>query len=427
MACAFAWLSASGAQGRTLYSFCSEYNCADGSNSSTSGSLVTDSAGNLYGMNSSGGVHGGGVAYELFQVPGKAKWKYKVLYDFCALAGCMDGSPAYYASLIIDGQGNLYGTTQNGGTAGDGTVFELTPNRTGKYRILHTLYSFCSQDSRCTDGQTPVSLAYQGAAAGAPYDGVSSLYGLTEFGGKHFRGVAFAVTPGRRHWDEQRLYTFCRETGCSDGENPLWLSVDPSGNLVVAAQSVNGHGMILRLSPVVGQKRWSETTVYTFCQLANCSDGYTPSGAPIVDANGNIFGATDGGGTAPNCPFSTGCGVLYKIATDNTETVLHNFCSRTNCTDGFNPAGPLLLDVSGNLYGTTALGGWYNNTQFGGGTVFEWTGSSLRTLRSFCAEPNCPDGKDPSGGVVRNSAGDLFGTTSGGGLHSGGTVFELKP
>lgn len=432
IACALAGLGVSSAQAhqdrlRTLHSFCSEANCADGSNPYTSNGLAMDSAGNLYGVNSYGGLHGGGVAYELFHVPGKDKWKYKVLYSFCALAGCTDGRPGYLQNLIIDSQGDLYGTTDNGGIADSGTVYELTPNRTGKYRILHTLYSFCSKDSGCTDGQDPISLTYRGAAAGVPYDGVSPLYGTTEFGGKHSGGVAFALSPGYRNWNEQLLHVFCQEAGCSDGAGPGALTFDPAGNLVGTAFVNNNRGMIFRLSRVVDQNRWVETTVYTFCALANCSDGNLPYGTPVIDANGNIFGAAAQGGTAPDCPYTNGCGVIYKIAADNTEAVLYNFCARKNCIDGSVPAGPLLMDASGNLYGTTAAGGQYTIIQRGGGTVFEWSASSLRTLRSFCAELYCPDGAEPESGVVMNSAEDLFGTTLYGGLQNLGTVFELKP
>jgi uncharacterized repeat protein (TIGR03803 family) len=421
MACAFAGLGVSSAQAnqyklRTLYSFCSEFSCADGF-SPTSG-LVMDSAGDLYGV-AAGGTHGGGIAYKLSHVPGRAKWNIKVLYNFCALAGCSDGQ-VIPGSLVLDVHGNLYGLTSYGGSAGSGTVFELTPGRTGKYDILHTLYSFCSKDSACTDGQDATALTYRGAAAGAPYDGVSPLYGVTLRGGKHFRGVAFSLVPGHPH--EHLLYVFCQKAGCSDGALPQTLTFDPAGNLVGVAQLADFRGLIFRLSPVVGQKRWTETTVYTFCALPNCSDGNVPSGAPIFDANGNMFGVTRQGGTAPNCLFFGGCGVIYKIAANNTETVLHNFCARRSCDDGILPTGPLVMDASGNLYGDAEQGGLY-----GVGTAFEWLGPAFRVRRSFCAEPNCSDGANPKSGLVMNSAGDLFGTTSSGGLQNVGTVFELKP
>src|SRR5262249_28527699 len=155
--------------------------------------------------------------------------------------------------------------------------------------------------------------------------------------------------------------------------------------------------------------------LHTFCSLENCSDGSEPAGAPFVDEVGNVFGLTAyGGNTQCN---SNGCGVLYQVTTDGTESVLYNFCSLENCRDGAFAFGGLISDSSGNIFGTTYGGGRGDNddAHLGGGTVFKFSAGALETLYSFCTLAGCPSGEYPLTGVVMDSVGDLFGTTQDGG------------
>jgi hypothetical protein len=179
-----------------------------------------------------------------------------------------------------------------------------------------------------------------------------------------------------------------------------------------------------------GQSRAANLrTLYSFCALLpNCADGGHPDTALLADANGNLFGTTFTGGT-------NGYGTVFEIAkTDGgyatTPTILVNF----NFADGANPAGTLIADANGNLFGTTVNGGANNAFGNGGGTVFEIAktrsgyATTPTTLVSFCALPNCADGLNPGAALILDADGNLFGTTIEGGANAvnpGGTVFEI--
>lgn len=405
---------------KTLYSFCLEINCSDGEY--PLGGLIMDASGNLFGMTGTGGVRGGGTVFELVPPSGGKGWKYRVLYNFCS-NDCAEGVEPNGSALVIDTAGNIYGTTFTGGSEDLGTVFKLTPDATGK-RWAHTiLYNFCTRNSACSDGFYPSSgLTYAGEATGAFYDGVSPLYGTTQGGGKHLRGVAYSLAPNAHgKWIEKTLYAFCKEGGsaCTDGSDPYGLTVDGSGNLVgVAGGGIANNGIAFRLTPVVGERFWTETVLHTFCSQANCADGADPN-PMIVDGTGNLIGLAYGGG---NTDCNDGCGLIFKIAPDGTESVLYDFCSLSNCKDGSYPYSTLTPDQNGNLLGTAGGGGANDR-----GVVFEFDGSTLQVLYSFCSETNCSDGSYPRGGLLLDAANDLFGLTAGGGKTNNGSVFELKP
>jgi uncharacterized repeat protein (TIGR03803 family) len=188
------------------------------------------------------------------------------------------------------------------------------------------------------------------------------------------------------------------------------------------------------------------TTLVSFCALANCADGVHPEARLVADDDGNLFGATVLGGV-------NGQGTVFEIVNTaggrgqdggrqnlhrpgvpdyaGTPTTLVSFCALANCADGALPNG-LIGDVKGNLFGTTSIGGSTN----GQGTVFEiaktvsgYAGSPT-TLVSFCALANCADGANPTGGLIADAKGNLFGTTGNGGANVapgafGGTVFEI--
>jgi uncharacterized repeat protein (TIGR03803 family) len=167
------------------------------------------------------------------------------------------------------------------------------------------------------------------------------------------------------------------------------------------------------------------SVLYSFCQQQNCADGAEPEGPLVADSAGSLYGATGSGGST-NC--FDGCGTVFRLAPDGTETVLYAFCSKdASCPDGEYPYSPLILDSSGNLYGATPNGG-----ANGGGTVFKLAPDGTETvLYSFCRKSDCTDGDGPNGGLVRDRRGNLYGTTGTGGTACNptgcGTVFKLAP
>jgi uncharacterized repeat protein (TIGR03803 family) len=276
-----------------------------------------------------------------------------VLYSFCSQTNCADGAQPV-AGLIMDGAGNLYGTTQGGGNAsGQGVVFQLRRHHQhrGTAWTETVLYSFCSQTD-CADGARP--------SAGLTIDGAGNLYGTTGIGGNG-RGVVFELTPDQTPtaWTETVLYRFCAQSNCADGAYPeAGLIMDGAGNLYGTTAfggigGAGGGGVVFELTPGQTGTAWTETMLYSFCAQTNCADGEFPYAGLIMDGAGNLYGTTYYGG---------GRGVVFQLTPDETgaawtETVLYRFCSHTNCPDGAYPEAGLIMDGTGNLYGTTVIGG----------------------------------------------------------------------
>ena len=279
--------------------------------------------------------------------------------------------------------------------------------------------------ANCADGESPASLTYAGAASGVPYDGTSPLYGVAEFGGANAGGVAFSLKPAQKGpWTEHVLYEFCSQANCADGVDPAQeLLFDAGGNLYGVANGgiANDTGVVFKLSPSQVGKRWTQTVLHAFCSLANCMDGKAPSGGVIMDGAGSLFGVTLFGGNMNQwCRGGLGCGVLYKIAPDGTQTVLYSFCANGQCPDGDMPSGKLTMDAAGNIVGTTFSGGEHQD-----GIAYRFDGS-LHVVHSFCLKSGCPDGIEPFDGVNPAEDGSYFGT-AGGGAHGLGIVFNLMP
>jgi uncharacterized repeat protein (TIGR03803 family) len=421
-------LAAGGAQAqnlKVLESLCTDFACKSGYEAA--GRMTMDANGDFFGFTTEGGTYGRGTAFKLYREPGKAKWKLQTIYNFCTDCSLI-GSTAF-GPPVIDTAGNIYATSEGGGVNGQGAFFKLTPGSKGKLWNLTVLYSFCTKDNACHDGGQPIGdLTYQGAASGALYDGVSTLYGTNEFGGAHGAGVAFSLTPRFGRWREHVLYPFCSQGGknCTDGRSGYSAALDAAGNVIgIGRRGSPDNGFIFKLTPNPGGRFWTQSTIYNFCSLANCADGAQPTATLALDASGNLYGMTYYGGNT-NCGYSGGCGVIYKIAPDNSETVLHALCSSANCADGAF-GGYLLLDPSGTLRGVTQGGGHYKNAQdtVGEGTVFELAASDLSTLWTFCLSTGCPDGSNPVLGLTSDSSGNLFGVTGSGGAANLGTIFEL--
>jgi uncharacterized repeat protein (TIGR03803 family) len=277
------------------------------------------------------------------------------------------------------------------------------------------LHSFCNRRN-CADGYYPYD--------GLIFDASGNLYGTTYQGGTYGYGTVFELTPtAGGGWAEKVLHGFNDE----DGYGPFaGLIFDAAGNLYGTTTSGGAfnQGTVFELTPTAGGG-WTEQVLYSFCSQTNCTDGAYPLAGLIFDAAGNLYGATYNGGIYPCGAY--GCGTVFELSPTAgggwTETVLHSF---GNGTDGAFPYAGLIFDAAGNLYGTTTGGGTYR-----GGTVFQLTptaggGWAEQVLYSFCSQTNCTDGGGP-GGLIFDAAGNLYGTTGGGGAYGGGTVFELSP
>jgi hypothetical protein len=407
---------------KVLYSFCAQANCADGTDPM---GLVEDHQGNLYGTALKGGAYGKGAVYELKHL-GEDQYEYLVLYSFCRdRVFCLDGwSPV--GPLILDKAGDLYGLTFYGGKSGVGEAFELTT--VGHASFLHILYSFCSQ-SNCMDGEDGIAgLTYAGAGTGQVYDGQSPLYGVTYEGGAKHYGVVFALQPASNTWQEQVLYNFCSLPDCADGGLPLESLVEdgsgnPYGTTLTASKNA---GNIFELSP--DGPDWTETTLYDFCSLDDCADGFHSSSSLSLDSSGNLYGETSAGGDSCSGHGQLGCGVVFQLTPNGTasrESVVHAFCAGA-CTDGYSPGGGVVLDSQGDIFGTAEDGGDFTFTPNGGGTIFVLNGNKEQVLYQFCRYAGCTDGSGPSD-LIRDPSGYLFGFTASGGAYGNGTVFEFTP
>lgn len=377
--------------------------------------LVLDPAGNLYGTTDGGGTNNGGTVFRLTR-NADGTWTESVLYSFCSLSNCSDGMEPM-AGLILDQAGNLYGTTRTGGPNNGGTVFKMTANLGGTW-TESVLYGFCSL-SNCQDGNWP--------EAALMLDQAGNLYGTTIYGGAHQEGTAFRLMPNEDgSWTESVLYSFCSMTYCPDGRNPVaGLISDQTGNLYGMTQyggNSSGNGTVFKLTPHQNGS-WTHQVLHRFCSRSNCSDGGFPLGALILDQSGGLYGTTSAWPTE---------GLVFKLTQNKrggwTEQVLHTFCFRTSCYDGDYPTSTLILDHQGNLYGTTASGGYVGGCTLGCGVVFRLaptshSGWKETVLHRFADHP----GAYPLAGVILDAAGNLFGTTNGDDITTQGSVFEIAP
>ena len=369
--------------------------------------LLVAANGTLYGTTAAGG-NGFGTVFGLYRSAQNSGWTEMIIHSFTGTDG---ESPS--ASLLGLG-GSLYGTTANGGSKGFGTVFQLTPNGTGQPWTETTLYNFLGG----TDGRGPFGNLVA--------DSKGNLYGTTTYGGTTTCtaglgcGTIFELSPPAttgQPWTETVLYRF--QSG-ADGANPLAGPIFGQNGSLYGATPAGGsaeEGTVFRLAPpAVSGGAWIESIIYSFTSRA---DGQQPNGGLTFGTAGNIYGTTTGGG-------SYGCGTVFALTppasgTLWTKSILHQF----NCSDGAYPEGSLLL-VPGYVYGT-ASGGGANQT----GSIFmltapttlgtPWTETILASLQSSSS------GANPAGNLVINSAGALFGTAMSGGSGSSGTVFKIIP
>jgi uncharacterized repeat protein (TIGR03803 family) len=331
--------------------------------------------------------------------PVRAADRYQLLHAFRGTDG---GNP--YAGLVFDTVGNLYGTTNAGGAYGAGSVFQLMPDTNGKWteKILH---SFCSA-SDCTDGAFPDE-------ASLILDSAGNLYGATSGGGgSGHQGVVFELSPtAQGQWTETPLYSFARNG--SDGFYPDGTLVfDSKGNLygtTVFGGSGN-WGTVFELTPD-GKGGWTETVLHTF----EYKDGANPYAGLVFDAAGNLYGVAPSGG---NQSCAGDCGTVFSLTLAQQGEWSYKGIHFFDGKNGGGPEGGLIFDTAGNLYGTTTAGGAYSGCFNGGtcGTVFElMPGTDGRWIEKVLHSFNGRNGSFPVGGVISDTAGNLYGTTAYGG------------
>ncbi len=419
--------------------------------------LVADGSGKFYGTTLYGGAYNSGVVYR-FAPNGHGGWTQTVLHSFKGVA--QGNSPV---ALVLGADGNLYGTTQYGGSGsclgGCGVVFQLAPNTQGGWTesVIYNVQS--------SDGGNP--------AGGLAFDSAGNLYGATE--GNSGTGIVFELTPsGSGTWTETELHTF---SGGTDGAFVRGLVVDSAGNVYGTTENggVAQHGTVFELVPSSGDI-WTENVLYAF---SGGSDGSTPS-ASLLLRDGNLYGTTQAGGASKCGYLSGGCGVVFELTPGSngswTESVVYtfhgdyldltypsvsafdnagrlygflseggggscNYCGGvfeltrqssgqweenelwnfSGYADGLGPVG-LVLGSAGEIFGTTR----YSDSPGSNGVLFElslhggtW---NLSTLYNFPYS----DGQDPSSSLVADAAGNLYGTTAYGGTNNVGSVFRMS-
>ena len=331
-----------------------------------------------------------------------AFWHITTLYAF---TGNADGAVPY-GGVVLDPAGNVYGTTAYGGNGG-GVTFRVDPRR--HESLLHTFTGY-------PDGANPLE--------GVTRDSAGRLYGLTAF------LVLYELQPSA---------TFCAAVLCPWNESILYSNFNdgqllgiPTGLPILDAQEniyavsndngtgtncTDGCGFVFKVDP-----QGNETVIYNF--QGGPADGGWPTGPLLLAADGSLYGTTDIGG-------GSGAGTVYKIDANGNESVLYSF---TDGNDGGFPQTGVIADGQGNLYGTTLIGGQQSSLcNYGGtcGVVFELSPNQNGTWTEspFYSFQGGADGANPTGGLLRDSQGNFYGTTSSGGscLYGPycGTVYKL--
>ena len=391
---------------KVIHTFQNNGDTTDGS--WPNGPLIRDAKGNLYGTTVGGGANGGGTVFELSPNP-DGTWSESVLYSF---TGGADGElPA--AGLISDGDGNLYGTTQQGGFNGKpcsnfgydcGTIFEVSPSAGSWTFVL--LHSF-----RGYDGAMPSSTL--------ALDADGNLYGITTGGGIYDNrfcfggcGVAFELVRDL-NWLERMRHKFYTP---GDDHPVGGVVIGTDGNLYWSSDTggLYAHGAIYTLRPTI-KGPWKETILYSFL-----AGNDRPSGTPVLQ-DGGIYGATSYGGN------KGGFGTVFHLHESATGWSLSDFSF--DGRDGKIPLAPVLLQ-GGKIFGVTQQGGIVNGACFlypdGNGVVYELT-PGLKAGKVLYSFTGGSDGCGPSPGLVSDPQGHLYGATSQGGAAGAGVIFEVTP
>jgi uncharacterized repeat protein (TIGR03803 family) len=353
-----------------------------------------------------------------------------------------NGANPQLMSLVQGSDGNFYGTTPYGGGAGFGAAFTVS--------AAGDLTGFCYfRQGGCANGYEPYAGLIQAS------DG--NFYGTTWQGGTSNTGTVYELTAAGAL---TVLHNFCSQRNCADGDEP-YAPLIQAANKNFYGTTLNGgtkgYGTVFEITSA-----GTLTTLHSF----RFSDGASPTAGLIQAKNGNFYGTTLYGGTkaagtvfeisaagklktlhsfgsagdgahpylglvqATNGSFygtthdggAHGQGTVFQITAAGKLTTLHSFCSQKKCADGANPYASVIQASNGNFYGTTSAGGSHQQ-----GTIFEITAAGkLTTLHSFCAKTNCTDGANPWGGLIQATSGIFYGTTAEGGYYGDGTVFSLS-
>jgi len=377
-----------------------------GDGGSPTAMLTMDAAGRLYGTALYGGT-GYGTIFRMEKQNGS--WLFNTIYDFLGDNGSNDGAGPY-AKLVTGPNGSFYSTTvagggNNGSCAdygyfGCGTVYNLQPPLTVCKAITclwheTVLYQFVNG---------PAGVYPFGAVV---FDHAGNMYGTTQLGGIGFDlGTVYELSPSGGGWSGSVLFSFNDSGG---GEPYDTLIADSSGNLygTAAGGGANGYGVVFELS--LTESGWVETILHSF----DVTDGNKPYGGLIFDSAGNLYGATSSGGSGSG-------GTVYELSPSGGGwqfNVLYNLEGSYE----WGPQDSLTMDSSGNLYGTTYKGG--PNTA---GTLFKLSPNNGQWIYNELYDfGNNSGGCEPNGGVVLDSQGNIYGTTTACGADENGTVWEM--
>lgn len=391
------------------------------------------------------------VLAALTLLPSAPAATYKVLHAF---SGTPDGG-GLFGRLAMDAHGDLYGTTWAGGAYRSGTVFELTPVGDGTWAEV-IIHDFCADQGQCSDGALPmlgVAINAEGTVYGTTPENVFELtrtdsnwtfrmirdagtwdLTLDQVGNLYTEAVPGACNggyilklkppPDGGYWIDKDLYDFCPDPPpyWPKGNSPQYgLSWDLNGNLygVTGGGGKDNHGVVFQLERA--PSGWKEHVLHSFRDDGR--DGFFPEAGVVVDSAGNVYGSTlQGGSTRCN---GSGCGTIYKVSKQPDglwkETILYRF---PKPDDGALPSGTLAMDSAGSLYGVA--GG--SSKDCSCGVVFKfahnpddtWTYTVLHRFHGY-------DGALPVAGVILDSKGNIYGTTTTGGAGGYGVVFKLSP
>jgi uncharacterized repeat protein (TIGR03803 family) len=349
--------------------------------------LIFDATGDLFGTTAYGGPAGVGTVFELADTGSGYAGVPTTLASF---TGANGKTPA--GGLVADAAGDLFGVTEFQ-SGGGGTVFEIVKTSDGYASTPTTLVSFTGGDGKLPSG-------------GLIADAAGDLFGVTRGGGSSSYGTVFEIikTPEGYASKPTALVSF----NISDGETPVGgLVADGAGDLFGTTQSggANGNGTVFEVAKTQGGYANVPTTLVNF----DYTDGGSPLGSLVMDAAGDLFGTTYGGG-------ASGDGTVFEVVKtsqgySSTPTTLVSF----NDVNGVRPYAGLIIDAAGNLFGTTLS------------TVYEIakTDTGYASAPTILATFTGANGGLAEGPLIVDAAGDLFGTTTKGGKHNVGTVFEI--
>jgi uncharacterized repeat protein (TIGR03803 family) len=387
--------------------------------------LTSDAQGNLYGTTFEGGLGnvGAGVLYEL--TPAASGYTSQVLHDFCSQATCSDGE---YPSSgpVMDSAGNLYGVTSAGGNfrAECGIA-------SGGCGVLYeyspssgtytVLHAFCS-DEQCIDGRYPLG--------NLVLDSAGNLFGTAAYGGTpagNGGGVVFELTQNAGTWTYHVIHSFDPSKTDTDGNGPFWIQVGPDGNLYGAAgggyyfKSLTTRGGLVFELLRGPAGTWSEKVLFIFSGL---SQGILPGNGFVFDSASNLYGTTAAGGSLGSekkCQ-NVGCGVVYQLKPTARGRWTEAILYDFGGNDGGGGTG-LTSDLKGNLYGTAPFGGTY-----GDGVFFQLSpnGGSWDYSDLYNFQQQIGGGWQPRGNLLIDASGNLFSTASAGDGNYG-AVYEFSP